>query len=108
MIDGFYVRHRTRPQPTRPAELHDMQSGLGDGYSVEPQGQFVAIHGVSTFAGWLYYTSPQHPNRCSLWRKLDWDAALIWRRRGNITEWALAPGDGAPERKLPANPDYTR
>ena len=108
MIDGFYVRHRTCPQPTRPAALQEMQGGLGDGYSVEPRGQFVSIRGISMVGGWLYYTSPQHPERCSLWRKLDWDAALIWRRRGNITEWVLDPGDGSPEKKLRQTEDYVR
>ena len=100
MIDWFYVRNGACPQPTRPADLEEMQSGLGDGYSVEPQGRFVAIRGISMVSGWLYYTSPKHADQCMLWRKLDWDAALIWRRHGGSTEWGLDPGDGGTERRL--------
>ena len=104
MIDWFYVQHRACPQPSRPAELAELQSELGDGYSVEPVGQFVAIRGISMLSGWLYYTSPQHPARCTLWRKLGWDPALIWRRHGGTAEWVLDPGDGSPEQPLRLKP----
>jgi hypothetical protein len=65
VIDWFYVQHRACPQPSRPAELAELRSELGDGYSAEPQGQFVAIRGISMVMAWLYYTSPEHPDRCT-------------------------------------------
>ena len=99
-IDWFYVRHGACPQPSRPAELAELQGELGDGYSAEPQGQFVAISGISMAAGWLYYTSPQHPDKCTLWRKLGWDPALIWRRHRGGGNWRFDPGDGGAERPL--------
>ena len=104
VIDWFYARHRTCPQPSRPAELAELQSELGDGYSTEPQGQFIAIRGISMVSGWLYYTSPDHPDKCTLWRKLGWDPALIWRRHRDGAKWALDPGDGGSERTLKLAP----
>jgi hypothetical protein len=47
VIDWFYVRHRACPQPSRPAELVALQDGLGDGFSVDLEGQFVAIRGIA-------------------------------------------------------------
>jgi hypothetical protein len=98
VIDWFYVRHRACPQPSRPAELAELQSGVGDGTEIEPRGRFVAIGGIAMAAEWLYYTSPDHPDRCTLWRKLGWDPALIWRRHGGTASWSFDPGDGTPER----------
>jgi len=63
VINWFYVRHRACPQPSRPAELAVLERELGDGFSVELQGQFVAIRGISMSAVWLYYTSPAHPEK---------------------------------------------
>jgi hypothetical protein len=100
VIDWFYVQHNSCPQPSRPAELAEMQSELGDGFSVEPRGQFTEIRGISMMAGWLYYTSPEHSDRCTLWRKLGWDPALIWRRQHSGGRWAYDPGDGSAERPL--------
>src|SRR5262245_13514393 len=97
VLDWFYVRRRACPQPSHPAEMAELQGQLGDGYSVEPRGQFVAISGISTMADWLYYTSPARPDHCTLWRKLGWDPALIWRRAGNTTGWVFDPGDGGGE-----------
>jgi hypothetical protein len=100
VIDWFYVEHRACPQPSRPGELEELQAGLGDGYSIDRQGQFVSIRGISMAQGWLYYTSPAHPDRCTLWRKLGWDPALIWRRGGGSTRWSYDPGDGGAERPI--------
>jgi hypothetical protein len=99
VINWFYLRHRACPQPARPAELETMQRELGDGFSVDRQGQFVAIRGISMSSVWLYYTSPAHPEKCTLWRKLGWDPALIWRRH-NGGRWTFDPGDGSAERPL--------
>ena len=98
VIDWFYVRHRACPQPSRPVELADLQREVGDGTSIERRGQFVAIGGIAMAAEWLYYTSPDHPDHCTLWRKLGWDPALIWRRHGGTANWSFDPGDGTPER----------
>jgi hypothetical protein len=98
VVDWFYVQHRACPQPSRPDELAAMSADLGDGFSIEPQGQFTEIRGISMSAGWLYYTSPEHPDKCTLWRKLGWDPALIWRRRRGGGSWAYDPRDGGPER----------
>jgi hypothetical protein len=97
VIDWFYVQHGACPQPSRPTGLTELQGDLGDGYSAEPQGQFVAIRGISMVSGWLYYTSPQHQDRCTLWRKLGWDKALIWRRHRGGGRWVFDPGDGTAE-----------
>ena len=100
VIDWFYVRHRACPQPSRPAELEALQDGLGDGFSVDLQGRFVAIRGISMIAAWLYYTSSTHSDKCTLWRKLGWDPALIWRRDRSGGRWWFDPGDGSGERLL--------
>ena len=81
-----------------PVELEELQSDLGDGMSVESQGQFVAISGLMMPSGsWLYYSSARHPDSCTLWHKLGWDPALIWRRHRYGTNWVYDPGDGRPE-----------
>ena len=100
VIDWFYIQHRACPQPSRPDELAELQGGLGDGFEVEPRGQFTEIRGISMSGPWLYYTSPEHPEKCSLWRKLGWDPALIWRHRPTGGDWLYDPGDGTPERPL--------
>jgi hypothetical protein len=100
VIDWFYLQHRACPQPSRPAELEALQRGLGDGFSVEIQGQFTAIRGISMSSVWLYYTSPAHPDKCTLWRKLGRDPALIWRRHRDGGRWIFDPGDGSQERPL--------
>lgn len=98
VIDWFYLQHGACPQPSRPAELQAMERDLGDGFSIERQGQFFAIRGISMSAVWLYYASATYPDRCTLWRKLGWDPALIWRHRGGSGGWVYDPGDGGPER----------
>src|SRR5437763_7059341 len=100
VIDWFYVQHRACPQPSRPAELEHLQRGLGDGFTVDREGQFVAIRGISMSSVWLYYTSPAHPDKCTLWRKLGWDPALIWRRQRGGGRWSFDPGDGGAERAV--------
>ena len=104
VIDWFYRDHHVCPQPSRPADLAVLQSELGDGYSAEQRGQFVQIRGISMAAEWLYYTSPDHPDTCTLWRKIGWDPALIWRRERGGGRWAFDPGDGGPERTLKITP----
>jgi hypothetical protein len=108
VIDWFYVQHRACPQPSRPAELEALQRDLGDGYSVDVEGQFVAIRGISMSSVWLYYSSPAHSETCTLWRKLGWDPALIWRRYPGGGQWALDPGDGGAERPLKLAPQSAR
>jgi hypothetical protein len=98
LIDAFYVEHHACPQPSRPEQLKELQSRLGDGFSAEPQGSFIAIGGISMVSGgWFYYASPRYPDRCTLWRKLDGDAVLIWRRHRYGAGWTLSAGDGKPE-----------
>ena len=104
IINDFYADHHACPQPSRPDELKKLQSELGDGFSADPQGQFVAISGISMPPGWLYYASPNHPDRCTLWRELDRDAALIWRRHRYGANWSFNPGDGKPERAIRLSP----
>src|SRR5437763_15226958 len=104
VIDWFYVQHRACPQPSRPAEFAELQGGLGDGFSLEPRGQFTLIRGISMLSPWLYYTSSSHPERCTLWRKLGWDPALIWRRHVGGGKWVYDPGDGSAERPLRLDP----
>jgi hypothetical protein len=104
VIDSFYARHHACPQPSLPAELAELQSELGDGYSAEPKGQFVVIGGISMAVVWLYYTSPQHPDKCTLWRKLSWDPALIWQRHREGAKWVFDPGDGSEQRTIKLGP----
>jgi len=103
VIDWFYVRHRACPQPSHPAELAELEGRLGDGYSAALQGRFVEFRGISMTGSWLYYTSPRYPDRCTLWRKLDRDATLIWRRH-NGGRWTFVPGDGSAERPVKLAP----
>ncbi len=105
VIDSFYAEHHACPQPSVAAELKEMQAELGDGFSADPRGQFIEIRGISMVSGpWLYYTSPQHPDRCTLWHKLGWDPALIWRRHREAGRWVYDPGDGTPERRFTLSP----
>jgi hypothetical protein len=106
IIDSFYADHRACPQPSRPAELKELQAALGDGFSAEAEGQFVTITGISMTSGnWRYYSSARYPDRCSLWRPLTGGSQLIWRRNRSAGAWAFSPGDGTPEKpfKLPAS-----
>jgi hypothetical protein len=103
VIDWFYVRHRACPQPSHPAELAELESELGDGFSAAAQGHFVELRGISMSGSWLYYTSPRYPDRCTLWRKLDRDVTLIWRRH-NGGRWTFDPGDGSAERPIKLAP----
>jgi hypothetical protein len=106
VVDWFYVRHRACPQPSRPDEFAEMRSDLGDGSWIEPRGQFTEISSISMAEHWLYYASPDHPDKCTLWRKLGWDRALIWRRHRSGGSWAYDPGDGTPERPLKLVPSH--
>ena len=103
VINWFYVQHRACPQPARADELSAMQRELGDGFTIEPRGQFVEIRGIAMTSGWLYYAPASHPDRCTLWRKVGFDPALIWRRHRDGGKWAYDPGDGGAEQpiKLP-------
>jgi hypothetical protein len=100
VIDWFYVQHRACPQPSRGAELLALQSGLGDGFTVDFDGRFVAIRGISTSGVWLYYASPSHPDKCTVMRKLGGGPALIWRKQRGGGRWAYDPGDGGAERAI--------
>jgi len=103
VIDWFYVRHRACPQPSHPAELAELEGRLGDGFSAAPQGRFVEFRGISMTGSWLYYTSARYPDRCTLWRKLDQDATVIWRRH-NGGRWTFVAGDGSAERPIKLAP----
>ena len=103
VIDWFYVRHRACPQPSHPAELAELEGRVGDGFSAAPQGRFVEFRGISMTGSWLYYTSARYPDRCTLWRKLDQDATVIWRRH-NGGRWTFVPGDGSAERPIKLAP----
>jgi hypothetical protein len=103
VIDWFYVRHRACPQPSHPAELAELESELGDGFSAAAQGHFVELRGIIMSGSWLYYTSTRYPDRCTLWRTLDRDVTLIWRRH-NGGRWTFDPGDGSAERPIKLAP----
>jgi hypothetical protein len=100
VIEWFYLRNGACPQTSRPAEIAALQEGLGDGFSVDTEGQFAAIRGISMSAVWFYYASPLHRDRCTVWRKLDRDSALIWRRRRSGGQWSFNAGDGSAERSI--------
>ena len=103
VVNWFYVRHRACPQPSHPAELAELEGRLGDGFSAAPRGHFVELRGISMSGSWLYYTSTRYPDRCTLWRKLDLDVTLIWRRH-NGGRWTFVPGDGSAERPIKLAP----
>lgn len=104
VIDWFYLRHGACPQPSRTAELLALQSGLGDGFTLDRQSRFVAIRGISMSGVWLYYASPAHPEKCSVLRKLDGEAALIWHRQTGGGRWGFDRGDGSGERPFRLDP----
>jgi len=105
VINWFYAAHHACPQPSRPEELAMVRGELGDGFSVEPHGQFIEIRGISMpGVGWLYYSSSDHPDKCTLWRTLGRDPTLIWRRRRDGGQWLFDPGDGGPQRTLKITP----
>jgi hypothetical protein len=105
IINDFYADHHACPQPSIPAELRELEGALGDGFSVEPQGQFAVISALMMPSGpWLYYSSSRYPDRCTLWRKLDGDVVLIWRRHSYGATWSCNPGDGRGERSIKLRP----
>jgi hypothetical protein len=105
VINWFYADRHACPQPTHPAELKEFRVQLGDGFAAEPRGRFIAISGISMISGsWFYYASPHYPDRCTLWRRLDGDATLVWRRHRYGATWVVNPGDGTPERELKLAP----
>jgi hypothetical protein len=100
VINGFYVAHHACPRSSWLDEMAELQHELGDGYSVEPREGFAAIRSISMAAPWFYYASSRHPERCTLWRPLDGDTVLIWRRQRDAVKWTLEPGDGRNEKPL--------
>jgi hypothetical protein len=105
IIDDFYRTNRACPRPSLAAELEQLQSDLGDGFSADRQGFFVEIRGISMISGpWRYYASPRHPDRCTLWHSLGQDAVLVWRRHRYGANWMFNGGDGKPERPIQPAP----
>jgi hypothetical protein len=99
-IDAFYRNHGACPQPDRAAELAEFSASLTDGYTAARHGRFVMLQQPQVIPSWIYDTAEARPTACSLWRKLGWDPALIWRRDGDTTGWVFDPGDGSDERPL--------
>ena len=102
VIDWFYVKHRACPQTSREEDRIELQHGLGDGFSVDREGRFTAIRGISMSTVWLYYTSPTHPDRCTLLRSAASGPALIWRRGAAPGRWAIVTERG--ERPIKFDP----
>jgi hypothetical protein len=84
-IDTFYKSHGACPQPSLDDQLAEFRAHLTDGYAAERHGRFVMLRQPQVIPGWIYDTFETRPGACSLWRKLGWDPALIWRRAGNET-----------------------
>jgi hypothetical protein len=102
-VDGFYAAYHSCPQPSQANELAMLRAALTAGYVAEIHGRFVALHVPGKLPGWTYDTSDEHPTSCSLWRRLGWDPALIWRRDGGRTYWVFDPGDGSREKPILLN-----
>jgi hypothetical protein len=101
IIDSFYQDHHACPLPSIEAEIRELEGALGDGFAVEPRGRFATISALMMPSGpWRYYSSPRHPDRCTLWRDIDGGTLLIWRRHRYGAAWSYDPGDGKPERSF--------
>lgn len=103
-VEAFYARHGACPRPGRPAELAEFCADLAGGIVAERRHRFVELHPPGKPLGWLYDAAEPAGGSCTLWRKLGWDPALVWRRNRDGARWIFAPGDGSDEREIAVDP----
>ena len=98
-IDHYYSTHGQCPRPTE-SGLAELRKDLPEGLIATVHGDKIEFRDAKAVAGWLYYSSDEEPTVCQLWRKLGWDPALVWLRRGDQTRWIFVPGDGSDEKMI--------
>jgi hypothetical protein len=78
----------------------ELRKNLPEGVAATLRGEKIEFHDAKAATGWLYYLSDAEPTVCQLWRKLGWDPALVWLRRGDQTRWIFVPGDGTDQKMI--------
>jgi hypothetical protein len=95
-IDHFYSAHGECPRPTANG-LAELRKDLPENVTGTLRGDKIEFRDAKAVTGWVYYSSNEEPTVCQLWRKLGWDPALVWLRRGDQTRWVFVPGDGSDQ-----------
>jgi hypothetical protein len=98
-IDRYYSGHGQCPRPTE-SGVAELRKDLPESLAATPRGDKIEFRGAKAVTGWIYYSSDAEPAVCQLWRKLGWDPALVWLRRGDQTRWIFVPGDGSGEKMI--------
>ena len=98
-IDRYYSTHGQCPRPTE-SGLAELRKDLPEGLIATLRGDKIEFRDAKAVTGWLYYSSDEEPTVCQLWRKLGWDPALVWLRRGDQTRWIFVPGDGSDQKMI--------
>ena len=98
-IDRYYSAHGECPRPTASGVV-ELRKDLPEDLLATLRGDKIEFRGDKTVTGWLYYSSDAEPTVCQLWRKLGWDPALVWLRRGDQTRWIFVPGDGTDQKMI--------
>jgi hypothetical protein len=98
-IDRYYSAHGQCPRPTE-SGVAELRKDLPEGLTSTLRGDKIELRGANAVTGWLYYSSDAEPTVCQLWRKLGWDPALVWLRRGDQTRWIFVPGDGTDQKMI--------
>ena len=98
-IDRYYRAHGRCPGPNA-SDLTEVRADLPLNLIATPRDGQAEFREAKALTGWLYSSADNDPTACRLWRKLGWDPALIWQRRGSETKWIFDPGDGSGEKAI--------
>jgi hypothetical protein len=98
-INRYYKAHGRCPGPNDP-DLAEVRAGLPSNLIATLRDGQTEFREAKAVTGWWYSPADNDPAACELWRKLGWDPALIWRRRGGETKWIFDPGDGSDEKAI--------
>jgi len=98
-INRYYNAHGRCPGPND-TDLAEVRAGLPSNLIATLRDGQTEFREAKTVTSWWYSAADNDPAACELWRKLGWDLALIWRRRGGETKWIFDPGDGSEEKTI--------
>jgi len=98
-IDRYHNAHGRCPRPSE-SDLAEANGGLPLGLTATFHNGENEFREAKAITGWWYSATENDLTACELWRKLGWDPALIWRRRGGETKWIFDAGDGREEKTI--------
>lgn len=99
LIDRYYKAHGHCPH-ARESDWAELRKSFPEGLVATFRAGDIEFRTANATTGWLYHSADEDSTACSLWRKLGWDPALVWLRRGNLTKWIFIPGDGSEEKAI--------